>query len=341
MVKRNDDYKPISKIVGVRVTVFVVMMFIVFGVGIIFYTPIERSINGVIPIMGKTKVHFVDVGHGDAIIVETKDKVVMIDSGLKGDGLRNYISHAFANGLKIDYFILTHTDTDHIGGAYNILKYNKVQTLYVPQKSGFDFEFDRILSLAKAQKIEIRYNFVGEKIQGEDYCFEFLSPKRLSYAEENNYSPIIRFVAGGKSVLFTGDAEAYAEEEVLFDDVNADVLKVGHHGSTTSSSLAFLQAVSPKYAVISCKEGVYNNVPSVEVIERLHAVGVAEENILRTDKLNSIILVLDEDIKIYSSDYANRVFIKYYFILMTLAILMYFVIFKAGFSYKNAKFDNK
>lgn len=337
-IAKKNNYIPISKIVGMRVTTFVIMMSVLFGGSIIFYSQIENCINGVRPILGETKVHFVDVGHGDAIIVESLGAVVMIDSGARSDKLRNYISHAFTSGIKIDYFILTHTDADHIGGAYNILKYNNVKTLYVPQVTNFSFEFEKILNLAKSQNIEIRYNFVGERIQGEDYSFEFLSPKQSSYEIENNYSPIIKFVSGEKSVLFTGDAEVEAEEEVLFDDIKADVLKVGHHGSTTSSSLAFLQAVSPKYAVISCLEGVYDNVPSVKVIGRLQSVGVAEENILRTDKLKSIVLVLDDEVKIYSSDYADRVFIKYYFILFVLAILIYSVTFKAGFVYQDYKF---
>ena len=345
--QRTEAQETSYKLRKAKLITFTCFMSIYLVLSICFYVPIENLINGVNNIgESDLKIHFVDVGHGDACIIELPDdKVVLIDTGPKCDNLQNYISHTFRDKIKFDYLILTHTDSDHIGNALSILHKYEVDTLFRPKvstrneviegtKTNNDEDYAKIIELAKSKNINLVYNWAGHKITGDNYEIEFLSPNQLIYEEDNNYSPIIKLTYLDKKVLFTGDAEGLIEEEVLSRDLKADILKVGHHGSKTSSSYTFLKAVAPTYAVVSCETGVYSDVPSKIVLNRLIEVGVSENNILRTDQMNSIIIGLDQSIHLWTSGCADKVFIKYYYIMIVVVILAYGIIFQSTIGQK-------
>ena len=343
--RRTEAQEESYKIRKTKIITFLSFIIAYLLLSIIFYVPIENLINGVSNIeRDDVSIHFVDVGHGDATIIELPDnKKVLIDSGNKGDNLINYINHTFRSSIKFDYFIISHTDIDHIGNALTIMNKFDIDVLYRPMiatknenfidwKTTTSEEFSNVIQLAKSKNIELRTSKVGEKIVGDDYVMEFLSPNKLVYEEDNNYSPVIKFTYANKNILFCGDAGVEVEQEVLGRDIKADILKVGHHGSKSSSSVEFLSAVAPKYAVISCEVGVYSDVPSNAVLGRLETLGV--QHVYRTDTHNSIIIGLDEEIKISTSDCADKVFIKYYYIIIVIIILAYGIIFQSTIGQK-------
>ena len=316
-------------------------------VSVIWYVPIEKLINGnYFTGSGDLKIHFIDVGHGDAIIVDLPDgKNVLIDSGPECDNLDNYINHIFKDDIVFDYFILTHIDGDHIGNALDVLKKYKVNTLYRPSilSSGETGEglavsknekYNKLIDFATANNINMCYNRSGEVILGDNYRFDFLSPEKIYYEKDNDYSPIIKLTYNDKKILFTGDAEDLAETEVSQKEISADILKLAHHGSGTSSSYEFLTKVNPKYVVVSCEAGVYNDVPSQTVLNRLEMLGVKHENIFRTDVLNSIVINIDEDINILTNDSADKNFIHYYYIIIVVSVLLYACVFESTLGQK-------
>ncbi len=217
-------------------------------------------------------VSFIDIGQGDSILLQCKDESMLIDAGEndKGDTVVNYLeSH---NATKLKYAVGTHPHSDHIGGMDTVLKNIKTNTLICPKVTYNTKTWKDVETEAKSQNTKIEYANTGQKYSLGDATFTIISPKKNHiYSDCNNYSVVIKAEYGENSFLFTGDAEKLVEDEILESnyDIKADVLKVGHHGSSTSTSEKFLNKVSPKYAVISC--GVNNEYghPHKETLEKL------------------------------------------------------------------------
>ena len=217
-------------------------------------------------------VSFIDIGQGDSILLQCKDESMLIDAGEndKGDTVVNYLeSH---NATKLKYAVGTHPHSDHIGGMDTVLKNIQTDTLICPKVTYNTKTWKDVETEAKSQNTKIEYANAGESYTLGDATFTIISPKKNHiYSDCNNYSVVIKADYGENSFLFTGDAEKLVEDEILESNYNikADVLKVGHHGSSTSSSEKFLNKVSPKYAVISC--GVNNEYghPHKETLEKL------------------------------------------------------------------------
>ena len=196
--KKTEAQKNTAKIKRIKLIVFSSIMIVFTLVSVIWYVPIEKLINGnYFTGSEDLKIHFIDVGHGDAIIVDLPDgKNVLIDSGPECDNLDNYINHIFKDDIVFDYFILTHIDGDHIGNALDVLKKYKVNTLYRPSilSSGETGEglavsknekYNKLIDFATANNINMCYNRSGEVILGDNYRFDFLSPEKIYYEKDN------------------------------------------------------------------------------------------------------------------------------------------------------------
>lgn len=269
------------------------------------------------------KVHFIDVGQGDSILIELPDdKIMLVDAGpgKSEEKLLEYLSSVYSrrNDKIIDYFVITHQDEDHTGGADVVFDNYKVLNFYRPnvftdkeiEELGYSSGVGNCNSLCYRTMIDKMYAencdwFLNDEYTSMpklddniNYNIQFLSPIDDTYTKSNNYSPIIIISYANRKFMLTGDAEKKVEDQVLakysITDVSCDVLKLGHHGSNTSTSLEFLSAVSPSYAVISVGEGNSHGHPDEEVLARVKSV-VGENNILRTDLNGNIIIGVDKD----------------------------------------------
>ena len=288
------------------------------------------------------KVHFVDVGQGDCIIIELPDgKNVLIDSGEKNYKQLDYYIKNKTSVKVFDYVIATHADADHIGNFDDIFKNYEVKYVYRPyvKYSGTNFTFDdefnqgssKYKQKSNAYGTFLNYlknetytendetkpcgyeffthesDFAG-KIQYNDevyeYYFDFLTPtielSSLVYTIANDYSPIIKFTYQGVDILFTGDSEGGDEGDGEDDfvayyknlnpaDLDVEILKVGHHGSRSSTTQELLDLVKPEYSVIQC--GIDNSYkhPHQVTLDRLLAAGSA---VYRTDIQGNILLTI-------------------------------------------------
>ena len=245
-------------------------------------TPNPREIN----------VHFIDVGQGDAILVQVNSKNLLIDSGPKSEKekLTEYLDSLYIP--QFDYIIATHPHEDHIGNMDYIINNYKVLSFYTPKITTDTVSFENMVESLTRKNLKLKILKSNNKTidLGSNTLVEVFSPNLDSYDNLNNYSPIIKITYGNTSFLFTGDAETEIEKEVIskYSNLKSDVLKVGHHGSSTSSSLEFLKAVNPKISVISVgKNNTYGH-PTKDTLEKLKST-----TIFRTDKNKSIIISSD------------------------------------------------
>lgn len=247
---------------------------------------------------GSTSVYFIDVGQGDCELIRTPDgQNILIDAGTNatGDKLVQYLEQLGVE--QIDTLIATHPHEDHIGGMDEVVNAFPIGDVYLPKVADSQTPttrtYERLLDAIADKGLSITPGRGGMTILDDDGIkLEFLAPNADSYADLNSYSIVAKLTCGQKSFLFTGDAESDSEEEMLHAgyDLRSDVLKCGHHGSSTSTSAAFLQAVQPTYAVISC--GVDNDYghPHRETLDKLNDAGV---QIYRTDEQDTILAVCD------------------------------------------------
>lgn len=245
---------------------------------------------------GVLEVHFADVGQGDAIVIRTSDAVVVIDAGPQSDeyALCAYLRRS---GIEtIDLLVITHPHSDHTGGAVRLLSDFSVCELLLPKCDGEGNAYFRIAETAKENGTDVSRFDITERYTFGEAVLTPLAPISDGYADYNNYSTVFRLDFKGLSFMLAGDAELISEEEMLENIspalMDCDVLKVGHHGSSTSSSYEFLSAVTPDYAIVSCGQGNEFGHPKKTVIERLSGF-CGDENVYRTDLCGSIVFVFD------------------------------------------------
>ncbi len=230
----------------------------------------------VISVVAATKgvlvVHYIDVGQGDSAFVQLPDgRTLLIDGGPSTDVVNRYVS---ALGCKkIDFIVATHPDADHIGGLPRVLDEFDVGEFYMPDKVHITKLFENMLDSLDANGCSVKVAESGVKIAaGDGYDIEIIAPV-AEYEDNNNASAVVVVECGDVSFLFTGDIENLAEADILNSgaDIDADVLKIAHHGSDSSTTEAFLDAVTPKLAVISVGADNKYGHPSIEVVSRLNA----------------------------------------------------------------------
>ncbi len=219
-------------------------------------------------ILGNLIVHYIDVGQGDATFIELPNKETMlIDTGEKSEGKKvtKYINELGYN--KIDYVIGTHPHSDHIGSLEEVINTFDIGDIYMPKVvSNSNVYKDLLMTIKNKDKIVKKAFKDVSIIEEEELNISFLSPTKEEYSNLNNYSAVLKIVYQDTCFLFMGDAETEVEKEL--DSINCDVLKVGHHGSYTSSSLDFVKSTSPKYAIISVgKDNKYGH-PDKSILKR-------------------------------------------------------------------------
>ncbi|MGM9551968.1 MAG: ComEC/Rec2 family competence protein [Clostridia bacterium] len=235
---------------------------------------------------GELSVHFIDVGQADCELIELPNgENMLIDAGNNSDSdlILSYLENL--DITKIDYLVGTHPHEDHIGSLDTIINNFEIGKFYMPDAEADTKTYRDVISAAESKGLEIIPTYAGTTIyEDSDLKIKTVAPVR-DYSDLNNTSIVIRLTYKKSSFLFTGDAEEKSERDIT-DDVSADVLKVGHHGSYTATSDLFLERVDPMYAVISCGMGNKYGHPHAETISKLYDNDVT---VYRTDEMGTII----------------------------------------------------
>ncbi|MCG0275582.1 MAG: MBL fold metallo-hydrolase [Thermosediminibacteraceae bacterium] len=227
---------------------------------------------------GVLEVNFLDVGQADCIfIIFPEGRTMLVDAG-NNDDAETVINYIRKKGVKrIDAVVATHPHEDHIGAMDDVIYNFDIGKVYMPRVTTTTKTFRDFLQALSDKNLKITPVKGGMTITlEEDVDVRILAPNSTSYDELNNYSAVLKITYKNNSFILTGDAEKFSELEMLKKkyDLKADVLKVGHHGSSSSTSTEFLKSVSPRYAVISyAKDNDYGH-PHREVLERLRKYNV-------------------------------------------------------------------
>ena len=215
------------------------------------------------------KVHYLDVGQGDSIFVELpNNETMLIDAAesYQSENIINYLKNL--NYQKIDYVIGTHPHTDHIGGLKDIINTFEIGKIYMPKVVSTTKTYESLLMAIKDKNLKINTAKAGTSIIDTDALkINILAPNNSTYTELNNYSVVTKITYGTTKFLFMGDAEKLSENEIK-ENVTADVIKIGHHGSNTSSSIDFIKKVNAKYGIISVGLNNKYNLPKEETITK-------------------------------------------------------------------------
>lgn len=250
------------------------------------------------------KVHFIDVGQGDATLIQqiNQDNTynMLIDAGNNGDGgyLVEYLKDQGVETL--DYIIGTHPHSDHIGGLDDVIKGFQVGAIIMPKVMANTRTFEEVMEAVSDKGLSITSPVPGTSYPLGEAEFTILAPNSDDYASLNDYSIANRIVFGSNSFIFTGDAEALSEEEILNNfnkrDLASDVFKLAHHGSSTSNTEDFLEAINPSYGIISCGQDNSYGHPHREIMAQLKARNIL---VFRTDLHGTIVINSDgKDISI-------------------------------------------
>ncbi len=215
---------------------------------------------------------------------------MLIDAGEKeyGSVVVNYIRQQGYNA--IDYLVITHPHTDHMGGMQHVIESLDIGKIYMPKASNNTKTFENMLLAIQNKGKTITEAKAGVNMLSEaGLKIDFLAPNSTGYESLNNYSAVVKIVYGQHSFLFMGDAESVSEKEITAD-VSCNFIKVGHHGSTTSSSQAFVSRTGAEYAIFQVGEGNSYGHPKDTIVARWEKAGAT---ILRTDLNGTIVVSTD------------------------------------------------
>lgn len=241
----------------------------------------------------KVKVHFIDVGQADSILIQSEHKNLLIDTGDENSG-EQIVNYLQANDVDVlDALVITHPHHDHIGGVTDVLEQIKVQSFYMPPLKNKTKTFNRLKQVIDEKKIMVFQAKAGDKINIEKgVTMKIIAPLKGKYDKMNDYSYVMKLIHGKNDFLFMADAGEQSETQLLTKnvDIRADVIKVGHHGANTGTTLPFLKAVNPDYAVISVGRNNRYGFPTKAVIKRLKYLKIPT---YRTDLMGTIVAVSD------------------------------------------------
>ena len=252
-------------------------------------TDITNTVETQAEVDGNLRVYYLDVGQADSILVMDKDKTMLIDAGTNeaGNTVVNFLKE---KGItRIDYLVGTHPHEDHIGGLDDVINNFEIGTIYMPKMQTTTKTYEDVLDAIANKNLQVTTPVVGDTFKLTNANCTIMATDTNDTEDNLNLSSVvIRMTYGGNSFLFMGDAEEEVEASRNWQPT--DVLKVGHHGSKTSSSQTFVNQTMPAYAIIQVGENNSYNLPDQETIDKLEAIGT---KVYRTDKDGNILVISD------------------------------------------------
>ncbi|MBC6297947.1 MBL fold metallo-hydrolase [Listeria sp. FSL L7-1517] len=236
------------------------------------------------------KVHFIDVGQGDAIYIKAPNgEDILIDAGNKGKGktVVNYLKKLKVKDIEI--MIASHPDADNIGGLPEVMNSIKVKSLYAPKSTNTTAAYKNFVNTAKKKRLTIKNAKVGLKLPVKGVTAQFVGPvKSYGKTDRNNWSAVLHVTYKRNTFLFTGDAQVKAEKDMIKakKKLRADILKVSTQGSKNATSATFVNIVKPKYAIISVGKNGYDH-PNSQTVRTLTK---AKAKIYQTNKNKTIVV---------------------------------------------------
>ncbi len=241
-------------------------------------------------------IHFIDVGQGDCTLLVSGDNAALIDCGENGSG-KGVTKYLKSLGIEsLDFLIFSHHDSDHIGGADEILEKIPVKNIYtdlVPNPKDNE-SFNDVKRVCKSKGTEILIPKNLQEISLGSMVLKFYIPTPKDRDDENENGIVVMADVWGSQVLFTGDIGIKTEKMLIeeYPDLDCDILKVGHHGSKYSSDKDFLKTITPEYSVISVGADNSYGHPTTETLTRLSKVN---SKIYRTDTLGTVVFEFDKN----------------------------------------------
>lgn len=238
-------------------------------------------------------IHYIDVGQGDSILVQVNNINMLIDAGNSEDGSK-VVRYLQKQGVKkLHYIIATHPHEDHIGGMSLIIKNFEIGKFYAPKIMSSTKAFEQMINALKSKSLKINEAKYGVLLNlGSNIDCEVIAPNSNKYDNINNYSAVIKLNYGLTNFLFMGDAENISEKEIIKSGFNikSNVMKIGHHGSSSSSLIELLDLVSPEFAIISCGKNNDYGHPHKLTLDKLKQKNIT---VYRTDLIGTIVLQSD------------------------------------------------
>ncbi len=275
-----------------------IALILVIAVAVVGYV-IKNSIPADAPsnVTGTAEFHFIDIGQGDSSLIVSGSYSILIDTGIY-DERHNLVEYIGNHTASIDYLVLTHPHSDHIGSAATIIRTFDVKNVIMTDVTANHSAYRSLLdALEDTPTVNVIQAEAGQKYTLGELTFELLTPIPGTGADydSNNSSIVLRVDFGETSVLYTGDAEKEAERDMVKEyglggKLDCDILKVGHHGSYSSSSDAFMKCVTPEIGVISCGKNNDYGHPHRETVAIMKEYNVTT---YRTDELGSIVITTD------------------------------------------------
>lgn len=281
----------------------IIIALIIFILGVLFgdqvANPDGNSVLTAGLVDGKPAMHFVDVGQGDCTLITYNGDAVLIDAGpvSAGDSAAEYVKNYVDT---IDYFIITHPHEDHMGGAADILENIEVENIIMPDVEVSTKFYTNTINLIEEKDINVIYSEAHNVYDTGNIKITIIDSLIPDDNNLNNVSVVARIDVGSTSIMATGDAEVEAEMQIvenyttitgstLYDAsiLDCDILKVGHHGSTTSTTSEFLDLVTPSVGVISCGKNNSYGHPHQETLDLFEEYGI---EIYRTDLSGTVVL---------------------------------------------------
>lgn len=290
---------------------------------IAFFTIAIVILNFIYPVITSKRdnleINFIDVGQGDSTLIRVSNKTILIDGGGSSYGEtfdvgeQTLFPYLLDRGINaIDYVIVSHFDSDHCQGLNFVMKNMKVKSAIISSLGQESNEYDTFINLAQKQETNLIFVKKGDIIKIGDCTIKILYPDNepITDNEKNNNAIVFKFLWKNVSILFTGDIEEKAENKILslysnnLEELKSTILKVAHHGSKTSTTKSFLEAVKPQIALVGVGEDNNFGHPNSGVIERLESIGC---KIYRTDECGEISFKFKNQISVSTKISSNMV----------------------------------